>query len=461
MTNRPLIAKLAPKKRHPANQLFTPFPFDVTAENQYEHLKNIMSPLWNMSYEEQLQVKNEKCKNSLRALARDLYNADTPIRLNVNRLPCHCRPTVPSPIRENYRTKDSFSVWKGYDGQTPTVGHLLFPRKVHGDSICVDPIGSLTLDDRLKKTVELVQEYVREHRKLPICYNVREEGGWLSVDTSITNREEIMVAARICPIDIEPKDLFEEGQHFKRFIQEQTSNSQLNIASLQLVIAASTSNIYPKDSRVDVLLGPASLMDKSDRFNISFGPLSYRMANPAIETACYTTIRKVIEETFEFDRKPLMVIFNAHSGLLAMHLSDLASHVIAVNNCDQVVDEIVSNLKMNDINNVEVTSLEFGDVIMNMIQRHLKRDTEIVVVLDVDRTQLSKRNKAVLRKIRQVKKIVYIATPGQLSILDLCEASKAPNTLKPFVPVMAVSVDTMPQTTNYRTIIALERLTDA
>jgi hypothetical protein len=48
-------------------------PEEVTAENQYDSLARVITPLWQIPYEEQLQIKLKWCRSVMRNFTKKLH----------------------------------------------------------------------------------------------------------------------------------------------------------------------------------------------------------------------------------------------------------------------------------------------------------------------------------------------------------------------------------------------------
>ncbi|KAL0588748.1 hypothetical protein AAY473_039760 [Plecturocebus cupreus] len=94
-----------------------------------ERLADVVTPLWRLSYEEQLKVKFEAQKKILQRLEsyiQMLNGVDVTTAVpKSERLSCLLHPIIPSPVINGYRNKSTFSVNRGPDGNPKTVGWSL------------------------------------------------------------------------------------------------------------------------------------------------------------------------------------------------------------------------------------------------------------------------------------------------------------------------------------------------
>ncbi|XP_061033798.1 tRNA (uracil-5-)-methyltransferase homolog B isoform X2 [Eubalaena glacialis] len=94
-----------------------------------ERLADVVTPLWRLSYEEQLKVKFEAQKKILQRLGSYLQMLNgvnvTTAAPRSEGLCCFLHPIIPSPVINGYRNKSTFSVNRGPDGNPKTVGYYL------------------------------------------------------------------------------------------------------------------------------------------------------------------------------------------------------------------------------------------------------------------------------------------------------------------------------------------------
>ncbi|XP_040486002.1 tRNA (uracil(54)-C(5))-methyltransferase homolog isoform X3 [Ursus maritimus] len=94
-----------------------------------ERLADVVTPLWRLSYEDQLKVKFEAQKKILWRLESYLQKLNgvnvTTSAPRAEGLACLLHPIIPSPVINGYRNKSTFSVNRGPDGNPKTVGYYL------------------------------------------------------------------------------------------------------------------------------------------------------------------------------------------------------------------------------------------------------------------------------------------------------------------------------------------------
>ncbi|XP_028730861.1 tRNA (uracil(54)-C(5))-methyltransferase homolog isoform X3 [Peromyscus leucopus] len=129
-------------KKHPSRQKYQKKQrhFRSLEDSWQERLADVVTPLWRLSYEEQLKVKFEAQKKIIQRLEsslRVLHGVSGRVAApHSEGLRCHLHPIIPSPIIDGYRNKSTFSVNRSPDGNPKTVGYYLGTWR-DGNIVCV------------------------------------------------------------------------------------------------------------------------------------------------------------------------------------------------------------------------------------------------------------------------------------------------------------------------------------
>ncbi|XP_003803016.2 tRNA (uracil(54)-C(5))-methyltransferase homolog [Otolemur garnettii] len=133
-----------------------------------ERLADVVTPLWRLSYEEQLKVKFEAQKKILQRLESYIQMINgvnvTTAAPKSDGLSCVLHPIIPSPVISGYRNKSTFSVNRGPDGNPKTVGYYLGTWR-DGNIVCVS-----------SKDLKNIPE---KHNQVA---QVKRNKGWLKMD---------------------------------------------------------------------------------------------------------------------------------------------------------------------------------------------------------------------------------------------------------------------------------------
>lgn len=458
----PKVGEYNPDKR------FQPFPIAVTEANKVEILRKVVTPLIDIPYEEQIQKKESFCRNVLRETARELYKTGTPVRLDVTRLPCKVNPIVRAPDEAHYkwRNKDEFSIWRGHDGKTETVGFMAFPISKHGDTVCIEPTGCEVMKDECIKMTDILQEFIRKESKLGVCHSIGHEGGWRRFSIRSNLESDLMLVGVLNPRTLLVKEVIEERDNFKRFIIEQSAKMKLPLKSLYFQPCPG-SMCFNKDVPYELLHGDPTLIEKINGYKFVVSPESFLTPNTKASENLHKSVLKMIDDCFpsfeETNTKPLIIDLTCNIGVMAVHLADRATRVIGIDRSEQAISDATVNAKMNAKNNCEFICSDPEIVLERMLEKHSQYKNDTLIVCNPARNGLHRNVVHALKHCKEVSKIIYVGSkPGSEPTIDnlveLCNKSNA--RLPPFIPVAATPVDVYPQLESCELIIALERLPD-
>lgn len=444
---------------------FEPFPIAVTEANKLEILRRAVTPLRDMPYDEQLEKKESFCRNVLRETARELYKIGTPVRLDVSRLPCQVNPIVKSPVTTKWRNKDEFSIWRGHDGKTETVGYMAFPIKKHGDTVCIEPNGCDIMKDESIKMVDVLQEFIRKGAKLPVSYELGTQGGWRRFMIRSNLEAELMLVGVLNPRTLLVQQVLDERANFKRFIVEQSTKLNLPLKSLYFQPCPNNMCRH-KDVPFELLHGDPTLIESINGYKFAVSPESYLTPNTKGAENLLTAILKIIDDCFpgfkDSDTKPIIIDLTCNIGVMALHLADKASRVIGIDRSEQAISDATHNAKLNGISNCEFICSDPEIVLERILEKHSKYKSETIVVCNPPRVGLHRNVISALRQCKEISKIIYVSSkPGSShtidNLIELCVKGTG-RCLPPFIPVAATPVDVYPHLESCELIVALERL---
>lgn len=172
-----------------------------------ERLADVVTPLWRLSYEEQLDLKQKQQERTMCQLCGYLLDDFPP------QAPTHLRnkpsfpvlPILPSPLRDGYRNKSTFSVNRGIDGNPKTVGFYIGTGK-KGNIVCVNGDHLLNMPEQHKLVARCYQDFIRLSPLEP-CLLFHTGGHWREI-TVRTNREgHTMAVVYFHPQTLSPDEI--------------------------------------------------------------------------------------------------------------------------------------------------------------------------------------------------------------------------------------------------------------
>lgn len=170
---------------------------DVDVLNEDEQLLSVVTPLYKLSYEDQLNHKMQQ-------ISEMLCDISSKIRQSNSNLPPQPRssylgalkPIVGSPIQLHYRNKCEFSCGYGSDGR-PVVGFRLASCK-SGSTVVVAPNKCQHLPFWTVHCVEAFQKFLDYSNHLP--FNVQtKEGFWRQITVRCFTSGDLLIIVTVHP----------------------------------------------------------------------------------------------------------------------------------------------------------------------------------------------------------------------------------------------------------------------
>nr|CAD7586336.1 unnamed protein product [Timema genevievae] len=211
-----------------------PEPFQspfVTPENQHERLADVVTPLWRLPYEEQLQHKYKWALSVVKQFTTKLHLSARKSR-PTSRRPNYFIPVnqvKASPLTEEYRNKDEFNIRTGVDGNPKTVGFFIgSPAK--GSTVCVRGTNLINLKQSHKQAAQAYEDYIRIS-DLPACHDLYDGGHWRSFIVRSTSSGKLMATTVFHPQNMEHAAVEEEALKLREYFVH-GAGAHINLSSL-------------------------------------------------------------------------------------------------------------------------------------------------------------------------------------------------------------------------------------
>ncbi|XP_018021824.1 tRNA (uracil(54)-C(5))-methyltransferase homolog, partial [Hyalella azteca] len=205
MTRRENVVEIQPPS--PPDNRVVRKAIQTTEGNQHEVVADVYTPLWRKPYAEQLQHKETSASLVLKKLKDRIFNVyGLPLPEQLPLLPCPLHPIVAAPAEQGYRNEDTFTVWRGVDGNPKTVGLLTGDPKTAGTA-CVAPSSLLSVRKEHKLFCQLFEDHIRLS-KHPSFIDFHEAPGvWRSVTVRSNDVGHIIACVHIFPHLLDEEDL--------------------------------------------------------------------------------------------------------------------------------------------------------------------------------------------------------------------------------------------------------------
>ncbi|OWF44278.1 tRNA (uracil-5-)-methyltransferase homolog A-like [Mizuhopecten yessoensis] len=419
-------------------------------------LKNAVSPLWKVPYEEQLKTKMQDMVQILKTLANRIQRENPEFRgwLHKQRSKydgkcCEMLPIKPSPVLEDYRNKCEFTVGKDINGQDNTVGFRYGLYK-QGSKSVGEPQDQVILPDSMKKFVKSFQKFIRASGYG--AYDPQShEGHWRILTTRTCRGSDDFMAV----VDFDPQHLpKEELECIKTKLKDYFTTGEGRDCGVTSLFFHTYNDRPANPPDYELLMGEKFIQEEMLDMKFRISPGAFFQVNTAAAEVLYTQIAdwcNVSPDTTVLD-------ICCGTGTIGLSVAKKVSRVIGIEMCQEAIDDAKQNAKINDIENVHFVCSKAEDA----IKRTMKslRSTDVVAVVDPPRPGLQSSVFQALRRSPHLTKVVFVSCNPKAAMnnfIDLTRQTSRRNKGPPYRPVKAVPIDMFPQTPHCELVIMFER----
>lgn len=439
-----------PVKRR--NERNPKLPADWHTISWEERLADTVTPLWRMNYEKQLQWKQEQQHKILLEMTKQLaQDSMLPFSKDL-RFPL--LSIVPSPVRDGYRNKSTFSVNKGVDGNPKTVGFYIGNGRT-GNIICVHGDHLLNMPSKHSVVASYYEDFIRRSPLRP-CILFHDGGHWREITIRTNSAGHTMAIVYFHPQNLRPEDIgIHKAALVEYFTQGPGAVCQLDSLYFQESTMTRCSN---EQSPYQLLYGQPHIFEEVLGFKFRISADSFFQVNRGAAEALYKTVA-------ELNRACVggtLLDVCCGTGAIGISLSPQMERVIGIELIEQAVEDAKCNAALNRVHNCEFLSGKAEVVLPNMMPT-LNSDGGLTAVVNPSRAGLHYRVVRALRNHPAIRRLVYISCKpdgeAMRNFRELCCGSgfKRKITGEAFKPTVAVPVDLFPHTTHCELVLVFER----
>ncbi|XP_021921005.1 tRNA (uracil(54)-C(5))-methyltransferase homolog [Zootermopsis nevadensis] len=401
-------------------------PTQVTSDNQYDSLAGVVTPLWQVPYQEQLQIKWKWSQTVLENFVKKLR--DQTKRKKVKKISYKLHQVKPSPVTEGYRNKDEFSIQIGIDGCVRGT-HLINMRQSH------------------KQVAQAYEDYIRLS-PLPACLHLQDGGHWRSLVVRSSEEGQIMAIVVFNPQNLEQERLEEEGAKLRDFFLH-GSGARCNLSSLYFQPCRHT-RCTADQAPYTLLFGDAHLTERLGDFRFQISPDSFFQVNTAAATVLYNTVFELAGLT----QMTTLLDVCCGTGTVSILASRHVRGAVGVESVYSAVTDARKNALANGVYNVEFIP-GLAEKKIPKIITELGMASDIAAVVNPGRSGLHHQVVKALCSCQQIRHVVYVS----------CKAD-SPNTMSNFIQLCdkgqfslshVVPVDLFPHTLHTELVMAFNR----
>ncbi|XP_032186888.1 tRNA (uracil(54)-C(5))-methyltransferase homolog isoform X4 [Mustela erminea] len=373
-----------------------------------ERLADVVTPLWRLSYEEQLKVKFEAQKKILRRLESYLQKLNgvnvTTSAPRVEGLSCLLHPIIPSPVINGYRNKSTFSVNRGPDGNPKTVGYYLGTWRDRS-IVCVR-------SNHLKNIPEKHNQVAQEE---------------LGVQKEAIKKFFTTGPGAVCDLT-------------SLYFQEST-----------------VTRCSHQQSPYQLLFGEPHLFEDLLGLKIRISPDAFFQINTAGAEVLYRTVG----ELSRVNSNTILLDICCGTGVIGLSLAQYASQILGIELMEQAVEDARWTAAFNGITNCEFHTGRAEKILPQLLKS--KEDGQVIAVVNPARAGLHYQVVRAIRNCRAIHTLIFVSCKphgeATRNIIELCCPPDSAKKLlgEPFVLRKAVPVDLFPHTPHCELVLLFTR----
>lgn len=422
-------------------------------------IANVVTPLWDVPYEEQLRRKEQEVEGVLQRLAKEIGNTNKAMmpwlfaqKEKYNKMCCPLETIRPSPLQKEYRNKCEFLISMGADGEDKTIGFRLGKYK-GGSCAVVEPTETCHVSAEAKKVVSEFQKFIRT-TPYTVYSPETYEGHWKQLTVRTTRTKEAMAMIFFNPQKLEEEELNALKSSMKEFFTDGEGKDS-GVTSLYFVREGQRTSPNSEDLPCELVAGESCIHEDMLGLRFRISPHSFFQVNTGAAEVLYSAVG----EWAQLDQDSTVLDVCCGTGTIGISLAKRVKKVIGIEICQEAVEDAKVNAKLNGLSNVEFHCGKAEDVFPNILNALVS--PSITAIVDPPRAGLHSKVILAIRRAEHLKRLVYVACNAKAAMtnfIDLCRAPSNRVRGAPFRPVRAMAVDLFPQTMHVEMLLLLERV---
>ncbi|XP_068424512.1 tRNA (uracil-5-)-methyltransferase homolog B [Clinocottus analis] len=432
-----------------------------------ERLADVVTPLWRLSYDEQLEFKQKHQERILSQLSMhltgDLQSQSSLVRSKPG---FPVLSVLPSPVRDGYRNKSTFSVNRGVDGNPKTVGFYVCTGRER-NRVCVNGDHLLNMPEKHKLLARCYQEFIRLSALEP-CLLFRDGGHWREL-TVRTNTEGRTMAI----VYFHPQALTrEEVAVHKADLVDYFTLGPGSICQLDSLLfqESNMTRCTHEESPYQLLHGQAHIYEEVLGYKFRISADAFFQVNQTAAEVLYSTVGHLCFPNPEAGGGGTKVGGTlldvcCGTGTIGITMSPRVDRIIGIELIEQAVEDARHNAALNQVRNCEFISGKAEVALPGVISQLSSAGGggHVAAVVNPARAGLHYRVVRALRNQPTIRRLVYVSCkPGGEAMRNFRELCCAPDPQKKltgdaFSPTLAVPVDMFPHTPHCEVVLLFER----
>ncbi|XP_061458313.1 tRNA (uracil-5-)-methyltransferase homolog A [Rhineura floridana] len=427
-----------------------------------KQIADVVTPLWNISYEEQLAKKEQECEQVLLKLTREIGNNNRALlpwlfvqKEKYGGLCCSLEGVKASPLQTEYRNKCEFLIGIGPNQEDKTVGFRLGKYK-GGTCAVVEPFDTIHIPAVTKKVVKAFQDYIRS-TPYGVYSPETYEGHWKQLTVRTSRNGHIMAIAYFNPQKLNKEELMELQTSLAKYFMEGTGKDS-GITSLYFVQEGQRKSPNREDLTLEHVAGDKYIYEDLLGLKFRISPHAFFQVNTQAAEVLYSAI----QDWTQMNQETTVMDVCCGTGTIGISLAKKVKKVIGIELCQEAVEDAKVNAQLNELNNVEFHCGKAEDLVPYLVNFLALQNS--VTIVDPPRAGLHSKVILAIRKAEHLKKLIYISCNPRAAMnnfLDLCRAPSNRVKGSCFRPVKAMAVDLFPHTMHCELLFFFERVARA
>lgn len=416
-----------------------------------ERLADIVTPLWRMNYEEQLQIKQDQQQRILLELSKQLAELSG---CWSSTLPIPLLPIIPSPMKNHYRNKSTFSVNKGVDGNPKTVGFYIGTGK-KGNIVCINGDHLLNMPEKHKLVARCYEDFIRLSPLQP-CILFHDGGNWREITVRTNAAGNTMAIVYFHPQCLTTEEICVHKDALREYFTK-GPGSVCDLDSLYFQESTMTRCSH-QGSPYQLLHGQPHIYEEILGYKFRISADAFFQVNRAAAESLYQTLGDLSHAT----SSDILLDVCCGTGAIGISMSSRVKKVIGIEIIEQAVEDAKYNAALNAVSNCEFI-VGKAEVVLPEVLVSLGSEGGLTAVVNPSRAGLHYRVIRALRNHPSIHRLVYVSCKPEGEAMrnfrDLCCSSGQQKKLigKPFVPREAIPVDMFPHTPHCELVLVFER----
>ncbi|NXN32607.1 TRM2A methyltransferase, partial [Nycticryphes semicollaris] len=424
-----------------------------------KQIADVVTPLWNVPYEEQLAKKKQECEQVLQKLTKEIGNNNRALlpwlflqKQKYNKLCCPVEGVKASPLQTEYRNKCEFLIGIGVNQEDKTVGCRLGKYK-GGTCAVVEPFDTIHIPAIAKKVVKAFQDYIRS-TPYSVYSPETYEGHWKQLTVRTSRSGHIMAIAYFNPQKLSKEDLADLKISLAKYFTEGMGKSS-GVTSLYFVEEGQRKSPNLEDLPLEHMAGDKYIYEEVLGLKFRISPHAFFQVNTQAAEVLYTTIG----EWVQLSPESTVLDICCGTGTIGISLAKKVKKVIGIELCQEAVQDAKANAQINELNNIEFHCGKAEDIVPSLI--NIMAPQNLITIVDPPRAGLHSKVILAIRRAEQLKKLIYVSCNPRAAMNNFVDLCRAPsNRVKgaAFRPIKALAVDLFPQTRHCELLIFFERV---